>query len=193
MKLALIGAIALTFWHWWMADTTWTARAAAGRRPGSMQHWLVHRLMHVLEEIATAEEGLSTPEVAARLECTPRTARRIMHQLVEDRYLEAVDGHRKRWIVSNRGRRLGMLLAASWAPDRPIDPAWVPRLHDLAAERRAEHRERALRLIRDRPGITSYALEKSLRVSLGNVYRVLEPLLRDKVIYSDQGGYYAFR
>jgi DNA-binding IclR family transcriptional regulator len=154
-----------------------------------MHHWATWKVMRALEAFAEAEEGLSVPDVAELLGVSVRPARMLVYQLVADRYLEALPGrHHRRWIVSNRARRLGTLLAASWAPDWPVPPTWVPKLHGRV-DTPTRYREQVLRLVRERPGVTVYELSRALRVGVPTVYDVMSPLERELLVYKIGSGY----
>jgi len=158
-----------------------------------MHNWHTHRVMLALEALARAEGGLSAPEVADRLHANPRTARRMLYQFAEDRYLEPLPGKRhKRWIVSNGGRRLGMMLAASWSPEHPIPHDFIPKLQ-MQFDSPYPYRLKALRVIRERPGITAHELAKALDVSLWTVHTAVAMLDRDNLAYKYGHGYEPMR
>jgi DNA-binding MarR family transcriptional regulator len=102
-------------------------------RCGLMTHHNgAYNVMRALEAFADGSP-LSVPELAERLGLGPRTARQIVYQLVQDRYLEQLPGrYRRRWIISNRGRQLGTRLALAWTPDWQLPSAWIPKLHDTS-------------------------------------------------------------
>jgi IclR family acetate operon transcriptional repressor len=60
-----------------------------------MQAWHVARTMRVLELLAY--ESLSAPQLAEALGAHPRTARRVLEQLVEEEYLVRGGDHRRRY------------------------------------------------------------------------------------------------
>jgi DNA-binding IclR family transcriptional regulator len=60
-----------------------------------MQAWHVARTMRVLELLAY--EPLSGPQLAQALGAHPRTARRVLEQLVEEEYLVKGTDHRRRY------------------------------------------------------------------------------------------------